>query len=92
MKPWTDYQNTKPYPDRVGRGADAYVTRFEALAEWQAEEHRVLAMFKQDLFEDLAIETNPRREKLFSHAWDAGHAYGFSEVYNTACRLVELIE
>lgn len=48
--------------------------------------------FKNDLFEELGITNNPKREKLFNKAWEHGHAYGFYEVYNVACDLVELIE
>lgn len=48
--------------------------------------------FKQDLFEDLGIQDNPKKEKLFDKAWDRGHSHGYSEVYGVASDLVELIE
>lgn len=48
--------------------------------------------FKQDLFEELEITDNPKRDLLFEKAWDRGHSYGFYEVYNTALDLVELIK
>ena len=48
--------------------------------------------FKKDLFEDLGIEFNPKRDKLYSLAWEKGHSSGFSEVYNYACELVDLIQ
>lgn len=48
--------------------------------------------FKKDLYEDLGIEDNPKKEKLFEKAWELGHSGGYSEVYNYACDLVDLIE
>lgn len=48
--------------------------------------------FENDLYEDLDIVDNPKRKKLFNKAWEMGHAYGFGEVYNMACDLVELIK
>lgn len=48
--------------------------------------------FKLDMFKDLGIEKNPKREKLFAVAWERGHSSGYSDVYNVACDLVELIE
>lgn len=47
--------------------------------------------FKRDLFKDLDIEDNPKRELLYDKAWEMGHAYGFSEVYSKACDMVDLI-
>lgn len=35
---------------------------------------------------------NPKAQKLFSIAWDFGHANGFSEVYSYATQLVDLVK
>lgn len=48
--------------------------------------------FKHDLFEELEITDNPKRDLLFEKSWDRGHSYGLYEVYNTALDLVELIK
>lgn len=55
------------------------------------ETARLTAQFKADLFEDLGISDHPMREKLYSKAWEDGHSAGFSEVYNVASDLVDLI-
>lgn len=47
--------------------------------------------FKNDLFEELSITDNPKRELLFQKAWELGHSSGYSEVYLYACDLVDLI-
>ena len=47
--------------------------------------------FKRELFEELGILDNPKREELFSKAWELGHSAGYSEVYNYARDLVDLI-
>lgn len=51
----------------------------------------LLEQFKQDLFEDLGITDNPKKDKLFSIAWDKGHGSGFGDVYSEACSMVDLI-
>lgn len=48
--------------------------------------------FKSDLFEELEIQENPKRELLYRKAYELGHSYGFSEIYCYACDLVELIK
>lgn len=62
-----------------------------ARAAYGAETSRLLELFKRDMFEDLGIADNPKRDKLFSIAWDKGHSAGLSEVYNEAQDLVDLI-
>lgn len=48
--------------------------------------------FKQDLFKELGIEKNNKREELFAKALELGHSAGFEEVYNYASNLVNLIK
>lgn len=60
----------------------------ERLSKHQAELHE---QFKKELFDELGIADNPKREKLFSKAWEQGHGCGYAEVYNYACDLVDLI-
>ena len=48
--------------------------------------------FKQALFEDLGISDNPKRELLYSKAYEMGHSSGFSNIYSYASDLVELID
>lgn len=57
-----------------------------------AVEQRVYEQFKADLFNDLGIANHPMREKLFSMAWEDGHGAGYSEVYDCALGLVDLIQ
>lgn len=52
---------------------------------------KIVEEFRQDLFAELGIADNPRREKLYSLAYERGHAHGFEEVFSQAQSLVELI-
>lgn len=63
-----------------------------AIDAYHAAEQAVYDNFKNDLFADLGISDNPRRQVLFSKAWERGHSSGLREIYNVACDLVELIE
>ncbi len=64
----------------------------EALVQYQAQLALLENKFRTDLFCELGITDNPKREKLYSIAYDKGHAHGYAEVYAVACSLVELIE
>lgn len=71
-----------------------YATPSKDRGVWEAylkEEQQIMSQFKQDLFIELDIENNPKREKLFSIAWDYAHSSGYSEVFNCAEELVDLI-
>lgn len=79
-------------------GADiqeAKAFHFKAIQEekdaYQEETIRVNALFKQDVFDDLGISDNPKRELLWSKAYERGHSAGMHEVYLIADDLVELI-
>jgi hypothetical protein len=63
----------------------------EAYEAYHNEDYRLKELFKADLFEELEITDNPKRELLFQKAWDRGHSAGFSEVYAEALELVDLI-
>lgn len=63
-----------------------------AIKPYRDEQARLHTEFEKDLYEDLGIEDNPKKEKLFTKAWEFGHSSGYSEVYNYACDLVDLID
>ena len=81
--------------------SDRYVNKFSwsdarkspgARAAYDAREAEIHETFRQDLFEDLGITDNPKRDRLYSIAWSQGHSSGFHEVYNYAQDLVDLIK
>lgn len=53
--------------------------------------NELVGRFRQDLFEDLGIQDNPKRDLLFEKAWELGHSSGLQEVYSYAEDLVGLI-
>lgn len=55
------------------------------------EESRIVNQFKQDMFVELDIENNEKRELLFSKAWEMGHSSGYDEIKNYMIDLVDLI-
>ncbi len=60
-------------------------------AEICKKAHDTEEEFKKDLFEELDIQNNPKKDLLYSKAYERDHSYGFEEIYNVACNLVELI-
>lgn len=81
---YTKYEHKLPYFPRR--------ENLEGYIAWFNEDRAIYEMFKQDLFNELGITDNPKREKLFSVVWENGHAYGYSEVFNKSLDLVELID
>ena len=58
---------------------------------YQDREKIIFECFKKDLFNELGIADNPKKDLLFSKAWEISHSYGYNEVFSTAEDLVELI-
>jgi len=55
----------------------------------QEEEARLHDLFKQDLFKNLGIVDHPKKDKIFSLAWQLGHSNGLSEVASYADDIVK---
>jgi hypothetical protein len=66
--------------------------RDKEVQEYRVEEGKMREKFKSDLFKEFGIESNPKRDLLFSKAWELGHSDGFASVANYAQDLVELIQ
>ena len=77
------------YPDRKLISKETFQ---ELLKEYSKDQYRLEEQFKYDLFEELGITNNPKRDLLFSKAWELGHSSGYREVRFYAQELVELIQ
>ncbi len=63
----------------------------KAYDTYRTEDGRIHDKFRADLLEDLGMTGHPKADKFFSKAWEDGHAHGYSEVYNVAQNLVDLV-
>ena len=82
---YTKYENTIPFPKRDDPD---FTAKYQVYA---AEEGRLANAFAEDFFEELGIQNNPKKDLLFSKAWDRGHSGGYAEVMNAGYGLVDLI-
>jgi len=64
----------------------------EDLLAYRTAEAEAEALFKHDLFEELNISNNPKRELFFEKVWELGSGEGLSRVLEIAENLVALIE
>lgn len=48
-------------------------------AYW-TEDRRLYYLFKKEALEHVGLENHPKKDLIYSKAWEDGHAYGFSEV------------
>lgn len=60
----------------------------EDLKKHGAEERKLQEQFKEDMFKFLGIENHPKRERVFTEAWNEGHSAGYYEVFIIAEDLV----
>lgn len=60
--------------------------------EFEKKSREAIEQFKHDLYEDSGVENNPKRDLLFSKAWELGHSSGFTEVVCYFNDLVDLIK
>jgi hypothetical protein len=71
------------YENKLSFKADKYAYRIES--------NRLYKLFMSDMAEDLGYSDHVKRPILERMAWDRGHSSGYSEVYNHASELAELL-
>lgn len=59
--------------------------------EYYEESNRLSEEFRADLEKEFKMTDNPKKDKLFSMAYEEGHSGGFEEVYSVYSRLSELV-
>jgi hypothetical protein len=60
-------------------------------SSYNVESGRLHDLFKADLEKEYGVTDNPKKDLLYSKAYDAGHSGGFSEIENSYSDLVDLI-
>jgi len=91
MPKGTDPELFRIYANQLEEYNKKKEERNEYFLKRQDKQYGLEEQFKIDLFDDLDICDNTKRHKLYSIAWDIGHASGLHEVYDNAEKLVELI-
>ena len=87
---YSDYENTAPYPPRTMR-YDSIEYR-EMRQQYDAEEARLMKKFRSDLEDENGIaHDHPKAQKLWSMAWEYGHASGIHEVANYYEEFADLV-
>jgi len=79
------------FMDRVRENLDVYGNIRNLLTKHGKEQLDLRRKFKKELEEEFATVNNPKKDVLFSKAYERGHSSGMEEVYNVYADLVELI-
>jgi hypothetical protein len=58
---------------------------------YRKEEGRLNDIFKQDCEEAEGFTNHPKKDKLWSKAWEHGHASGYGDIYSWYRELAELL-
>jgi hypothetical protein len=64
---------------------------YQLANKFNTENARIEEEFRKDLFNDLGITNNPKRDLLYAKAYERGHSSGYSEIADIAEDLVQLI-
>jgi hypothetical protein len=59
--------------------------------EYRDESNRLEAQFKTDLEEEYGVTDNPKKDLLYSKAYDDGHSGGFNDIESSYADMVDLI-
>ena len=79
-----EFENQLPY---AGYRADKKT--FDA---YMKERDRLAALFKSEALKSVGLENHPKKDIIYSKAWEDGHSRGYSEVYGKLVELAEFIE
>lgn len=60
--------------------------------KYREEVEKVNNEFKLALFKEYGMENHPKREKMFSIAWEKGHSDGYSSIESEFYTLTELMQ
>jgi len=79
------------YAEDLKKYEDSLPKYQEEKQKYRVEENRLYDLFKQDAFEELAIEKHPKKDILWSIAWERGHDGGLQNVWAEVQELSELL-
>ena len=83
-----EFDPTVPYP-QMSRQHEDYQ---EAMALYRASEGDGMNRFQAACEKECGVENNPKKDSLFSKAYEKGHSGGFSEIWGQYQDLVDLIK
>jgi hypothetical protein len=84
-------EDYRTYADQLLAWENDTINYNKICADLREEQAQLEQQFKIDLFIELGIKNNPKRDLLYTKAWEEGHSSGLYEVYGVACQWVELI-
>ena len=77
--------------DRVHEELAQYQILRDTLNAYLLEQNRLIELFKIDLEIECGTSINPKKDLLYSKAYEKGHSSGLEEIVNQYRDLVELI-
>lgn len=80
------YKNPLEYPKKLN--LSAYTAD---LRKYKDKEREMYELFKRDALVDVGYLDSPIADVLFNKAWEYGHSFGYSEVYNHLLDLSDFV-
>lgn len=63
----------------------------DARRKYRAEMTKIQDDFQNALYEEYGVKDHPKREKMYSKAWERGHSSGYAQVESEFEEIVELM-
>jgi hypothetical protein len=83
-------QEIRIYADRMEAYQAIKASRLAAVKLYNKRKADLEEEFKNDALEHVGLANHPKKDKIYSYAWEQGHAYGFEEVLSTLNELSHL--
>lgn len=79
----------RAYADALDQWDKDMITFREAEKAYREADHLVQLQFQNDVLKENGLENHPAAYKVYSLAWDEGHANGYSEVASWVEKLAD---
>lgn len=97
IKPNLSYNNCTPqmareYADKLEIWERECVLHKLLMDDYREEEIRLTKQFYDDAIKEAGLSNHPKKDIIYSKAWEDGHSGGYSEVFNKLLDLAEFVE
>ena len=92
-----DVEKVEAYAKELKKYKDETPAYMEARRKYSEETERLTVLFEVDALREVGLtfgpnhEAHPAAQRAFDYAWEQGHAYGYSEVFNHLLQIAEVI-
>lgn len=82
------------YATKLKHYEDSLVSYKESKMLYDQGKREIIHLIEERIKDEAGLDIVPEqyRDKVYYHAYSSGHSYGYSEVYNHLCTLIDIFE